>query len=128
MNMTDVAEIERQHSELVNMFSNLNDAVKKNESREIIYKIIDDVISFTRAHFADEEQLMITSGYTEIESHKTMHRELIDEALHLKGKFDYVDEHAFRDWLNHWPLGRVLAHIKYADTHFEEYIAQKGIK
>jgi hemerythrin len=127
MKMTDVAGIEKQHSELVNKFSKLNDAVKKNDSRENIYKIIDDVISFTRVHFADEEQLMAQSAYPEIESHKTMHKELIDEALHLKGKFDYVDELAFRDWLNHWPLGRVLAHIKYADTHFEEYLAQKGI-
>ena len=126
--MTDVAHIEHQHSELVSMFSKLNEAVKNNESRKVIYQIIDDVISFTRVHFADEEQLMVKAAYPEIESHKKMHKELIDEALHLKGKFDYVDEHAFRDWLTHWPLGRVLAHIKYADTHFEEYLAQKGFK
>ena len=126
--MTEVVEIEQQHSELVSMFSKLNEAVKHNESRTIIYQIISDVLSFTRAHFADEEQLMTKSAYPEIESHKSMHRELIDEALQLKGKFDYVDEHAFRDWLNHWPLGRVLAHIKYADTHFDAYLAQKGLK
>jgi len=126
--MSAVADIEHQHSELVSMFSKLNEAVKNNESRKNIYQIIDDVISFTREHFADEEQLMRESAYPEIDSHKTMHRELIDEALHLKGKFDYVDELAFRDWLNHWPLGRVLAHIKYADQHFEEYLAKKGIK
>jgi len=126
--MSAVADIEHQHSELVSMFSKLNEAVKNNESRKNIYQIIDDVISFTREHFADEEQLMRESAYPEIDSHKTMHMELIDEALHLKGKFDYVDELAFRDWLNHWPLGRVLAHIKYADQHFEEYLAKKGIK
>jgi hemerythrin len=126
--MSDVTIIDEQHSELVKMFSKLNEAVKNNESRIVIYQIIDDVISFTRKHFADEEQLMFSSAYPEIEPHKTMHKELVDEALHLKGKFDYVDELAFRDWLNHWPLGRVLAHIKYADKHFEEYLAQKGIK
>lgn len=126
--MTDVADIEHQHSELVSMFSKLNEAVKNNQSRKNIYQIIDDVISYTRTHFADEEQLMLQSAYPEIDSHKTMHRELVEEALHLKGKFDYVDELAFRDWLNHWPLGRVLAHIKYADQHFEEFLAKKGVK
>jgi hemerythrin len=118
--------IEEQHSELVKIFSKLNEAVEKNESRKNIYQIIDDVISFSRKHFEVEEQIMLSSVYPEIESHRKMHKELIDEALHLKGKFDYVEEEVFRDWLNHWPLGRVLAHIKYADQHFEDYLAKKA--
>jgi hemerythrin len=126
--MTAVVEMGQQHTELINMFSKLNEAVKNSESRNIIYQIINEVVSFTRIHFAAEEQLMTKSAYPEIESHKSMHRELIDEALQLKGKFDSVDEEAFRVWLNHWPLDRALAHIKYADAHFEEYLAHKGIK
>ncbi len=126
--MSDVTIIDEQHSVLVKMFSKLNEAVKNNESRQVIYQIIDEVISFTRSHFTNEEQIMLNTTYPEIESHRKMHKELVDEALHLKSKFDYVDELAFRDWLNHWPLGRVLAHIKYADQHFEDFLAEKGIE
>ena len=126
--MSDVTVIDQQHQELVNMFNRLNDAVKNNESREDIYRIIDDVIAFTRLHFATEEQLMIQSGYTEIEWHKDKHKELIQDALHLKGKLAYVGEEMFTDWFNHWPFARVLAHIQYADKQFEDQLLQSGMK
>jgi hemerythrin-like metal-binding protein len=102
--------------------------VKNNESREDIYRIIDDVIAFTRLHFATEEQLMIQSGYTDIEWHKDKHKELIQDALHLKGKLAYVGEEMFTDWFNHWPFARVLAHIQYADKQFEDQLLQSGMK
>jgi hemerythrin-like metal-binding protein len=126
--MFDVSEIDQQHQELVNLLNRLNDAVKNNESREDIYRIIDDVIAFTRLHFATEEQLMIQSGYTDIEWHKDKHKQLIQDALHLKGKLAYVGEEMFTDWLNHWPFARVLAHIQYADKQIEDHITQSGVK
>ena len=126
--MFDMSEIDQQHQELVSMLNRLNDAVKNNESREDIYRIIDDVIAFTRLHFATEEQLMIQSGYTDIEWHKDKHKQLIQDALHLKGKLAYVGEEMFTDWLNHWPFARVLAHIQYADKQIEDHITQSGVK
>jgi hemerythrin len=126
--MFAVTLIDQQHRELVSMLNRLNDAVKNNESREDIYRIIDDVIAFTRLHFATEEQLMIQSGYTDIEWHKDKHKELIQDALHLKGKLAYVGEEMFTDWFNHWPFARVLAHIQYADKQFEDQLLQSGMK
>jgi hemerythrin len=125
--MSDVSVIHQQHWELINMLNRLNDAVKNNESREDIYRIIDDVIAFTRLHFATEEQLMIQSGFPEIESHKKIHGELIKDTLRLKDKLDYVGEDMFRDWFNHWPFDRVLAHIQYADKQIEDHIIQRGV-
>ena len=126
--MFAVTLIDQQHQELVSLLNRLNDAVKNNESREDIYRIIDDVIAFTRLHFATEEQLMIQSGYTEIEWHKDKHKELIQDALHLKGKLAYVGEEMFTDWFNHWPFARVLAQIQYADKQFEDQLLQSGMK
>ena len=126
--MFAVTLIDQQHQELVSMLNRLNDAVKNNESREDIYRIIDDVIAFTRLHFATEEQLMIQSGYTDIEWHKDKHKQLIQDALHLKGKLAYVGEEMFTDWFNHWPFARVLAHIQYADKQFEDQLLQSGMK
>jgi hemerythrin len=71
---------------------------------------------------------MVQSGYPEIEGHKNMHRELIKDALRLKEKLDYVGEDMFREWFNHWPFGRVLAHIQYADKQIQDHIIQGGVK
>jgi hemerythrin len=126
--MFELAEIDQQHRELVNMLNRLNDAVKNYESRKDIYQIIDEVISYTKLHFATEERLMVNSGYPEIKDHKIKHKELIMDALRLKEKLDYVGENMFMEWFNHWPFGRVLAHIQYADKQIEDHIIQGGVK
>jgi len=125
MAMSDVSEIDQQHKVLVNMLNELNDAVKNKESRETIYRIIDEIIAFTRLHFATEERLMVQSGYTDVEFHKDKHKHLMQDALHLKGKLANLGEEMFTDWFNHWPFTRVLAHIQHADKQFEEQLLQK---
>jgi hemerythrin len=124
--MSDVRVIEQQHQQLVHLFNTLNDAVKNRRSRKEVYQIIDDVIAFTRLHFEVEESLMEQSGYPEIEAHKQKHKQLIDEALHLKEKLDYVGDEMFSDWFNHWPFARVLAHIQYADKQIGDYISHRA--
>ncbi|MCG6933701.1 MAG: bacteriohemerythrin [Gallionella sp.] len=124
--MSDVSEIDQQHQELVKMLNNLNDAVAKRESRESIYLIIDEVIGYTRFHFATEERLMVNSGYTDVEFHKDKHRQLMEDALHLKEKLADLGEEMFTDWFKHWPFTRVLAHIQYADQQFEDQLRRNG--
>jgi hemerythrin-like metal-binding protein len=126
--MSNVSEIDQQHQKLVNMFNSLNEAVKHKESREAIYRMIDDVISYTRLHFETEERLMAQYEYPEMEWHKNKHKQLVQEALRLKGKLDYVGEQMFTEWFNHWPFANVLAHIQYADKQFEDHIIQRGVK
>jgi hemerythrin len=126
--VSDVLEIDQQHQALVSMLDRLNDAVKNKESREDIYRIIDEVIAFTRFHFAAEEKLMLHSGYTDVDFHKEKHRQLMEDALHLKGKLADLGEEMFTDWFNHWPFTRVLAHIQYADKQFEEQLLQSSMQ
>jgi len=126
--MFGVPEIEQQHQELVNILNKLHDAVKNNESRHDIYRIIDEVISYTNFHFTFEESLMDQYGYPEIKAHKDKHKQLIQEALHFKERLGYVGEHEFIDWFDHWPFAHILAHIQYADKQIEDYIIQSGVK
>jgi len=113
---------------LVGMLNGLNDAVKNKASRNDIYRIIDEIIAYTRLHFATEERLMAQSGYGDVEFHKDKHRQLMQDALHLKGKLADVGEEMFTDWFNHWPFTRVLAHIQFADQQFEEQLLKNVMK
>ena len=126
--MSDLADIDQQHQELVNMLNRLNDAVKNHESRKHVYLIINEVITYTELHFANEERLMVQTGYPGIEGHKNMHKELIKDAFRLKDKLHYLGEDRFREWFNRWPFGRALAHIQYADKELEDYLIQRGVK
>ncbi len=126
--MSDMLEIDQQHQVLVNMLNKLNDAVKAKKSRDEIFLIIDEVIEYTRFHFATEERLMVHSGYTDIEFHKDKHKQLMQDAMHLKMKLSDLGAEMFSDWFSHWPFTRVLAHIQYADKQFEELLLQNSLQ
>jgi hemerythrin len=126
--MLDAEVIDQQHRELVNMLNRLNDAVKNHQSREDIYHIIDEVIAYTGFHFETEERLMAESGYADIDWHKDKHKQLMEDALHLKEKLANVGDEMFTDWFNHWPFTRVLKHIQYADKQFEDLLPHSGEK
>lgn len=122
MGMFDMAEIDQQHRKLVSIYDRLNEALKNNEPRNEIYRIIDEAIAYTELHFATEEQLMASSGYPLIEKHRKNHEELMSDARRLKGRLEDVGENMFSDWFNHWSFGNVLAHIQYGDKQIEDYI------
>jgi hemerythrin-like metal-binding protein len=126
--ISSITTIDQQHQELVNKLNRLSDAVKVNEARRIIYQIIDEVIEFTRLHFETEEQLMIQSEYPDIEWHKDKHKQLIEDALRLRKKLDYIGEEMFTDWFNHWPFSRVLAHIQFADKQLLDNVQQRNVE
>jgi hemerythrin len=128
MAMSDVSDIDQQHQVLVNMLNALNDAVKIRKPRDDVFLIIDEIIAYTRFHFATEERLMVNSGYTDVEFHKEKHKQLMQDALHLKEKLADLGEEMFTDWFKHWPFTRVLAHIQYADQQFEEQLLRNGSK
>ncbi len=122
--MLDISEIDRQHKELVSKFNHLHEAVQRGEPREEVFRIIDEIISYTRMHFAVEEQLMREAGYPLLEAHLAKHRELVQDTLRLRDKLKHVGEQAFNEWLDHWPFARVLAHIEHADHQLEDHIFQ----
>jgi hemerythrin len=124
MGKFDMAEIDQQHRKLVNVYDRLNDALKNNEPRKVIYRIIDEAISYTELHFATEERLMAKSGYPLIEEHRKNHLELMNDARRLKGRLEDVGENMFSEWFNHWSFGNVLAHIQYGDKQIEDYIVR----
>ncbi|OIR02111.1 bacteriohemerythrin [mine drainage metagenome] len=124
--MSGVAEIERQHHELVGMLNKLNEAARHDEPLERVERLIDEVIAYTGFHFAAEERIMEQSGYAEIEAHKEKHRQLLHDALKFKEKLRYIGEHEFVDWFNHWPFAKIHAHIVYADRQVEDHIAQQS--
>ena len=120
--------IDQQHDELFRKFRQLTHAVINGKPRESLERLIDEIISHTRFHLEYEEQLMDRSEFPDLEWHKKKHKELLDDVLKFKEKLRYVGEERFVEWLNHWPLGRLKAHIEYSDKPAENFIKNQGMK
>ncbi|MRR36581.1 bacteriohemerythrin, partial [bacterium] len=73
----NVAEIDRQHKELIRMINDLSNAMHGNKAKKVIGKIIDGLVSYTATHFSTEEKYFEKFKYIEAGSHKREHAEFV---------------------------------------------------
>jgi hemerythrin-like metal-binding protein len=74
-----VAEIDLDHRHLVGLINELYEAMKVGHGYELINHLIDQLLEYTREHFANEEGFMRASGYPYLEPHVREHQEFRDK-------------------------------------------------
>jgi hemerythrin len=119
-----VAEIDQQHKKLVDLINELHQAMKEARGREVIGKILADLISYTKFHFSAEEKLMKNKNYPDFQNHKIEHENLTQKVLsfqeqYMDGKLSLPVEviQFLKDWL--------LKHIKGSDKKYTPYLLEK---
>ncbi|MDH5601599.1 MAG: bacteriohemerythrin [Gammaproteobacteria bacterium] len=119
----EIDEIDEDHRKLIDIFNILNHALADGESQEYLKAVIDELINCTSWHFSHEERLMLKYGYTDIEQHKEIHRELVQAAKELQDKILMADNTISEDdlmFLERWLTGHILTD----DMKLGEYLSQ----
>jgi hemerythrin len=122
----DIREIDEQHRTLVGFLNSLFDAMKAGKGKDVLGKVLSDLVKYTVFHFATEEKYFKTYAYPDFVKHKQEHEYLTKKAADLKGKFDRgeavitVEVMQFlKDWLN--------GHILGADKKYSPFLRGKGL-
>jgi len=120
-------DIDAQHKRLVEIVNALDEAMRTGKGRDVVAKVLSELIKYTQFHFAFEEKLMDKYGIGSSAAHKAEHRKLIADVGAFKGKFDTgaasvtTELMAFlRNWLSN--------HILKTDKALARELAIKGAK
>jgi hemerythrin len=124
-----VAAIDSDHKHLVGLVNELHDAVKAAKGKEVLGKVLDGLITYTKTHFGREEVEMAKFSYPKSSEHIREHTNLTKQVLDVQAKYKAgnnavlsMEVMAFlRDWL--------LKHIQASDKALGEFLrAQKAKK
>jgi hemerythrin-like metal-binding protein len=83
---TGVAQIDTQHQELFAKVSTLHAAMMSGAGQSKVIELVGFLADYTVNHFRDEERLMERARYAEIESHRGLHRTLLEQVGTLQAK------------------------------------------
>ena len=83
----DIPEIDKQHQQLVGMLNELFASMQAGKSNDVLGKLLNNLISYTKTHFAYEEKLMTAKKYPEYAAHKAEHDALAKKVLDLQQQF-----------------------------------------
>lgn len=122
-----VTQIDQQHRKLVDMLNQLSDAMHNGHGKEILAKLLNDLVAYTVQHFSMEEQLMKTHRYPAEPDHKREHDDLKKPVGELQEKMKAgkitisIETMSFlKNWLNNHILAsdkRLALHLNGVGVH-----------
>ena len=123
----NVAKYDSQHMKLVEMINELHQAMITGNAKDILRKIIDELITYTTVHFADEERMMKDYGYPGTAVHKEEHELLVKQVLGLQEQFNSgrtVLTLGVMMFLKNW----LMNHIQSIDKKFGLFLNDCGVR
>lgn len=121
-----VLEIDQQHKQLIAITNRLNEAMMADRDRQALSGILDDLLVYTRTHFAYEERLMERYRYADREQHLLEHGKLVQIVVDFQRQFaqgeaDVTGElmALLRDWLSR--------HILNSDRALGKALNRRGV-
>jgi hemerythrin len=116
-----IEEIDRDHERLFALLNELQAAVVAGTGREVLGKVLDELLHYVSYHFAHEEALFLRTNYPGQKAHERKHRALTATAKEIQEDFqtdisDALPQQVL-EFLKNWICEDILG----ADRDFGEY-------
>ena len=105
-----VGEMDSQHKKLIALINNLHEAMKTGKAKDIMGGILNELVNYTKNHFADEEKYMQKINFAELDKQKEAHAAFIKKISeaqkgHAEGKTISLD---IMNFLNKWLVEHIV--------------------
>jgi hemerythrin len=70
---TGIESIDKQHKMIVEYINQLDDARSAGGKKELVAKVIDNLVDYTISHFKYEERMLEQAEYPFLKAHKNVH-------------------------------------------------------
>ncbi len=125
--MVGIAEIDRQHKLLVDIVNELYYEAGNNCSHEMLGRILNGLVEYTKTHFAYEEGLLAMHGYPDLGPHQLKHKKLVARVMEFQGRVTANDESVLEEllqFLKNW----LANHIQGTDKKYVPFLKEKGVR
>lgn len=124
-----LAFMNRDHAEFVELLQRLTAALAAQEQPAHIDALLDELLTHTRAHFAEEERRMQAVQFPPFPMHQGEHQRVLqDIEAHIGDWKRGRDAAALHDWLAHAVSDWFTTHVASMDFVTAAYIAARGEK
>lgn len=117
--------IDEQHKKLFALVNQLHDAMSKGKANDVMLRVLAELASYTKTHFAAEEKLLQSKNYPDLKDHQAQHQKFIEKVGQFQkefagGKITISSEimNFLRDWLS--------GHILKTDKRYSEFLVAKN--
>ncbi len=118
--------IDAQHKKLVTIINELHDKMKEGKGKEVVGKLLSELVDYTVFHFSFEEKLLTNNNYPELKTHAKQHSDLIVQVKDFLKKLESGNSILaleLMSFLKKW----LVEHILDSDKKYSAFLNEKGI-
>ncbi|OGG96812.1 MAG: hypothetical protein A2508_01750 [Candidatus Lambdaproteobacteria bacterium RIFOXYD12_FULL_49_8] len=125
---TGIKSIDDEHQRLFGYIADLETALSKGKSKEVLTPIFDGLLEYTLFHFGHEEQLFSQYQYANSSQHLALHDLFITNMKALRSKFDSKGNFGVASDLLNFLTQWLIDHILGEDEKYLPLFEEKGVK
>ncbi|MBI3644598.1 MAG: bacteriohemerythrin [Acidobacteriales bacterium] len=122
-----IKAIDDDHKKLVSMVNELYGGIVAGHGKETLGKVLDELVNYTKFHFAREEGFFAKTGYPAAAAHKKEHDDLTKQVLDVQAKYKSgalaTLSLEVMNFLKNW----LVNHIQGSDQKYAPHLNAKGI-
>jgi hemerythrin-like metal-binding protein len=122
-----VAAIDDDHKRLIGITNELYDAIVARRGKEVLGRLLDEIVVYTEYHFDREERFFDATGYPDAFEHKQQHSDFARQVRLIRDRYKSGSVgltlevmNFLKDWL--------FDHILGSDARFGPYLNSMGIR
>jgi hemerythrin-like metal-binding protein len=122
-----VEEIDEQHKKLINMISELGEAIETNKEQYFLGILLGNLMDYAVVHFNTEEGYFREFSYPDAQLHKKEHKSFVRKVAGFKKRFDKQEaglSAEIMDFLSSW----LKQHVLETDMQYADFFNEKGLK
>jgi hemerythrin-like metal-binding protein len=121
-----VSKMDQEHKRLIDIINRLYSSMREGRGKDGIGMVLDELIDYTKTHFAHEEQLMLDARFEGYDDQKRAHEGLISQVLEVQNKFrtGTALSQEVMSFLKNW----LVNHIQGQDKKYGPAMNKKGIR
>lgn len=116
-----VLEMDTQHKRLIEMINRLHGAMAKGEGAAVLKTIVNELVTYTKVHFASEERLLASRQYPALAVHKQLHEHFTAKVVEMQEKIQagkMVTSVGVGNFLQDW----LVHHIQQEDKRYGRHL------
>jgi hemerythrin-like metal-binding protein len=116
-----VSEMDRQHMRLIELINRLHDSMSKGEGAGVLKTILNELVTYTKVHFAAEERLLTSRRYPQLPAHKLIHEQFTAKVVEMNEKIQagkMVTSVSVSSFLQDW----LVKHIRHEDKKYGQHL------
>ncbi len=122
-----VSVLDEDHKKLVGMVNELYDAMQAGHGRDKLGGILDELVKYTKFHFAREEKFFTQTAYPAVGPHKQQHEALTRQVMDVQQKYAGGNAATLSLDVMHFLKNWLVTHIQVSDQGYRTHLNGKGI-